>query len=73
MYYFMLFVMMNKSTNVIHITESLCPVCLDKIPARHVLVDGDIHLQKTCDKHGDFSAIIWRGESEPYYKSMAKR
>ncbi|TEB08092.1 Cyclic pyranopterin monophosphate synthase [Pelotomaculum schinkii] len=63
---------MNKFTSVIHITESLCPVCLKRIPARHVLVDEDIYMQKTCEKHGDFSTIIWRGQSEPYYTSWKK-
>jgi organic radical activating enzyme len=64
--------MMNKSTNVIHITESLCPVCLQKIPARHVLVNEDIYMEKTCEKHGNFSTIIWRGQSEPSYSSWKK-
>ena len=63
---------MNESTNVIHITESLCPVCLKKIPARHVLINGDIYMQKNCDKHGDFSTIIWRGQDEPCYTSWKK-
>lgn len=63
---------MNQSIDIIHITESVCPVCLSKIPARHVLLDGDIYLQKTCDKHGDFSSIIWRGESKPDYDSWKK-
>lgn len=63
---------MNKSTEIIHVTESLCPVCLKKIPAKHVLIDGDIYLQKTCEKHGDFSTIIWRGEDEPHYDSWKK-
>lgn len=64
--------MMNISTNVIHLTESLCPVCLQKIAARHVLVNEDIYMQKTCEKHGDFSTIIWRGQSEPHYFSWKK-
>jgi uncharacterized radical SAM superfamily Fe-S cluster-containing enzyme len=53
-------------------TESLCPVCLQKIPARHVLVNEAIYMQKTCEKHGDFSTVIWRGQSEPYYFSWEK-
>ncbi|MEA4926532.1 MAG: radical SAM protein [Syntrophomonadaceae bacterium] len=64
---------MNKSANVIHTTESLCPVCLEKIPAWHVLVNEDIYMQKTCEKHGDFSTVIWRGQSEPHYTSWDKK
>lgn len=64
--------MSKKSTNVIHITESLCPVCLQKIPARHVLVNEDIYMHKTCEKHGNFSVILWRGQNEPYYTSWKK-
>jgi Predicted Fe-S oxidoreductases len=63
---------MMKSGEIIHVTESLCPVCLTKIPARHVLADGDIYMQKTCEKHGDFSVIIWRGQNEPNYNSWDK-
>ncbi|MCE5345214.1 MAG: radical SAM protein [Bacteroidales bacterium] len=29
-------------------------------------------MQKTCAKHGDFSTIIWRRESEPSYASWKK-
>ena len=64
--------MMNQSVNVRHITESVCPVCLDRIPARHVLSGGDIYMQKTCDKHGDFSTIIWRGDGELDYSAWNK-
>ncbi len=62
----------GKAADVIHTTESLCPVCLAKIPARHVLVNEDIYIQKTCEEHGDFSTIIWRGQSEPAYTSWKK-
>lgn len=63
---------MKESTNVIHLTESLCPVCLKKISAKHVLINRDIYLEKTCEEHGDFSTIIWRGEDEPHYASWEK-
>jgi hypothetical protein len=64
--------MMKESGNVIHLTESLCPVCLKKIPARHVLADGDVYIEKTCEEHGDFSTVIWRGQSEPCYDTWKK-
>lgn len=43
-------------------TESLCPVCLSRIPARRIAADHDARLEKTCPEHGDFSTVIWRGE-----------
>jgi uncharacterized radical SAM superfamily Fe-S cluster-containing enzyme len=42
-------------------TFSLCPVCLKRLPARHVQVGDDVYLKKTCDIHGSFSTLIWRG------------
>lgn len=43
-------------------TESVCPECLVRIPAAYVLYGEDVYLEKTCPEHGDFSAIIWRGQ-----------
>lgn len=63
---------MSQMTEVLHVTESLCPVCLKKIEAKHVLENEDIYLKKTCDEHGDFSSIIWRGEHKPDYFSWKK-
>ncbi|MEJ2153741.1 MAG: radical SAM protein [Desulfobacteraceae bacterium] len=42
-------------------TESLCPVCLERIPARRTAVGDNIHLVKTCSRHGTFETPIWRG------------
>lgn len=44
-------------------TESVCPVCLRRIPAERVPRGEDIHLEKTCPEHGFFSAVVWRGGS----------
>lgn len=42
-------------------TESLCPVCFARIPARNC-IDGDaVYQQKNCPKHGDFRSLIWDG------------
>ena len=54
---------------VIGVTESLCPVCLDRIPARRIAVDEDVYLDKTCRDHGKFRTIIWRGR--PSYESWS--
>jgi 7,8-dihydro-6-hydroxymethylpterin dimethyltransferase len=42
-------------------TESVCPVCLERIPARHVTEGADTFLQKRCAEHGEFRTIVWRG------------
>lgn len=52
------------------ITESVCPECLARIPARRVMRDGDAYLHKTCPQHGDFCTIVWRGE--PAYTSWVR-
>jgi 7,8-dihydro-6-hydroxymethylpterin dimethyltransferase len=43
-------------------TESLCPICLKKISAKRQLRDNDVFLVKTCEDHGVFSTILWRGK-----------
>lgn len=43
-------------------TESLCPVCLQKIPARIVGESDDkVYMVKDCSQHGSFKTLIWRG------------
>jgi 7,8-dihydro-6-hydroxymethylpterin dimethyltransferase len=42
-------------------TESLCPLCLKKIRAARVQRADDVFLEKSCDDHGFFSTIMWRG------------
>jgi uncharacterized radical SAM superfamily Fe-S cluster-containing enzyme len=43
-------------------TKSLCPVCLKVVPAARVSDGPDVFLEKTCREHGQFKAILWRGE-----------
>jgi len=43
-------------------THSLCPICLNKIPAARVKKRDSVFLEKQCPEHGDFSVVIWRGE-----------
>ncbi len=47
--------------NVINETKSLCPTCLNVIPASKVSEDENVYLEKTCPDHGDFKTLIWRG------------
>lgn len=43
-------------------TRSVCPVCLQNLPARLVKQpDGGINLEKHCPDHGFFSQPVWRG------------
>jgi uncharacterized radical SAM superfamily Fe-S cluster-containing enzyme len=43
------------------ITESLCPVCLNRIRAERVACGEQVQLVKTCPEHGEFRAVIWNG------------
>lgn len=42
-------------------TYSLCPVCLERIPARLVFQDGNWYMEKACQKHGEYRTVVWRG------------
>ena len=46
-------------------TTSLCPTCLKALPAEIWELDdeeGVVVLNRVCDEHGPFTAVIWRGE-----------
>jgi len=47
-------------------TESLCPVCLIKLPASITADENGVFLEKHCPHHGPFRTIIWRGSRESY-------
>lgn len=48
---------------VIRNTRSVCPVCLENLPARLVREqDGQIIIERACKDHGFFSAPVWRGK-----------
>ena len=49
-------------------TESLCPVCLSRIPARIIAENDKVYLEKSCPQHGDYKVIIWRNSAEHYLK-----
>lgn len=50
-------------------TGSLCPECLQRLPAKRIAIENNVYLDKTCPDHGHFRTIIWRGE--PSYQSWA--
>lgn len=46
---------------ILGVTESLCPICLERIKAFKVKEDNDVYMVKQCEEHGEFRTIIWRG------------
>lgn len=47
---------------VVKHTFSVCPKCLERIPAMLVSRGEDIYMEKECPLHGKFSSVVWRGE-----------
>lgn len=47
-------------SQVLHETESLCPVCLKRIPARYERIDSKAYMIKNCPEHGEFRVLFWR-------------
>ncbi len=56
--------MRGKQEMIVAETESLCPFCLEKIPAVREVRGDEVFLRKKCLEHGEFSTVIWRGLSE---------
>ena len=42
-------------------TQSLCPVCLARVPAAYVGRGEAVFLKKTCMAHGSFLTLVWQG------------
>lgn len=42
-------------------TRSVCPECLDTIPAERFAVGDTVYLDKTCPAHGRVVTPVWRG------------
>jgi len=50
-------------SKIIRKTRSVCPVCLENLPARLVeRENSELWIERTCDRHGTFSAPVWRGK-----------
>ena len=44
-------------------TRSVCPVCLQNLPAALIREsDGRIFLEKSCPEHGSFRTLVWQGK-----------
>lgn len=55
---------MSQQGEVIFETESLCPICLEKIAAFRVKEGTKVYLVKECTEHGKFKTLIWNGASD---------
>jgi len=51
----------DGTVRVLGITESLCPVCLQRIRAERIVEGNTVFLHKNCHEHGEFKTVIWRG------------
>jgi uncharacterized radical SAM superfamily Fe-S cluster-containing enzyme len=60
-------VRLREGEQILGATESVCPECLKRIPARRIAVNDEVFLDKTCTEHGHFRTVIWRGP--PSYTS----
>ena len=46
---------------IISRTQSLCPICLQKIDAVIILKGKSCIMKKTCPDHGTFEVTVWKG------------
>lgn len=44
-------------------TQSVCPVCLQRLPAQYISQNGQVYLVKTCPEHGYFKTLVWQNET----------
>ena len=46
---------------VLRRTRSVCPVCLNNLPALLTESEGKVYMEKACPAHGSFRVPLWRG------------
>ena len=56
--------MPEVDVEILHETQSLCPVCLRRLDARYVRQGQSILLERTCPEHGTFAVDIWHERTE---------
>ena len=56
--------MPEVDVEILHETQSLCPVCLRRLDARYVRRGQSILLERTCPEHGAFTVDIWHEQTE---------
>lgn len=54
-------------------TESVCPECLARLPARRFAEGDTVFLEKTCPEHGTFVVPVWRGLASYRHWGQARR
>ncbi|MBS1161178.1 MAG: Radical domain protein [Proteobacteria bacterium] len=62
---------MPDGQQILAATESVCPVCLQRIAAQRVAEGDNVYLVKHCATHGSYKTIIWRGLAS--YRRWAER
>jgi 7,8-dihydro-6-hydroxymethylpterin dimethyltransferase len=54
-------------TELLSQTLSLCPHCLRRIPARRIVEEDAVYLEKSCPEHGDLGKVIlWKNSPKSY-------
>ena len=56
--------MPEVDVEILHETQSLCPVCLRRLDARYVRRGQSILLERTCPERGTFAVDIWHERTE---------
>ena len=51
----------DSPSTLLSATESVCPVCLHRVPAKREQEGSTVYLVKHCPAHGSFRTPIWRG------------
>ncbi|HPB67738.1 MAG TPA: radical SAM protein, partial [Candidatus Omnitrophota bacterium] len=57
-----------KPDNIIRTTKSVCPLCLETVPATVLEKDGRVFLVKTCPRHGASEVLL--SETAGLYKEL---
>lgn len=57
-----------KPDTIIRATQSVCPVCLEAVPATVLEKDGRVYLTKTCPRHGASEVLL--SETAGLYKEL---
>jgi 7,8-dihydro-6-hydroxymethylpterin dimethyltransferase len=59
-------ILAGRPRDTLGATESLCPVCLRRIPAEITTDGAAVFLEKNCARHGPFRVVIWRDHPQTY-------
>ncbi len=51
-------------TKELFTTNSLCPECLILIKAKVIEENDTVYMYKSCEEHGEFKTVLWRGKTK---------